>query len=51
MVSDIINGKRVLAPAQEILEVKNALATYELYPKLNAFSVKDLLKAHGVMMH
>lgn len=50
VVSDIINGKRVLAPVQEILEVKNALATYELYPKLNAFSVKDLLKAHGVMM-
>jgi Fic family protein len=50
VVSDIINGKRVLAPAREILEVKNALATYELYPKLNAFSIKDLLKAHGVMM-
>ena len=50
VVSDIINGKRVLAPVQEILEVKNALATYELYPKLNAFSIKDLLKAHGVMM-
>lgn len=49
-VSDIINGKRVLAPAREILEVKNALATYELYPKLNPYSVKDLLKAHGVMM-
>jgi len=49
-VSDIINGKRVLAPAREILEVKNALATYELYSKLNPFSVKDLLKAHGVMM-
>lgn len=50
VVSDIINGKKVLAPPREILEVKNALATYELYPKLNPFSVKDLLKAHGVMM-
>lgn len=50
VVSDIINGKRVLAPAREILEVKNALATYEFYPKLNAFSIKDLLKAHGTMM-
>ena len=50
VVSDIINGKRVVAPAQEILEVKNALATYEMYSKLNAFSVKDLLKAHKTMM-
>lgn len=50
VVSDIINGKRVFAPAREILEVKNALATYELYPKLDAFSINDLLKAHGVMM-
>lgn len=50
LVSDIINGKRVLAPPREIIEVKNALATYELYPRLNPFSVKDLLKAHGVMM-
>lgn len=49
-VSDIINGKRVLAPAREILEVKNALSTYQLYPSLRAFSEKDLLKAHGVMM-
>ena len=49
-VSDIIEGKRVMAPAREILEVKNALRTYELYPSLNAFSEKDLLKAHGVMM-
>ena len=50
VVSDIINGKKVLAPPREILEVKNALATYELYPKLNPFSIEDLLKAHGVMM-
>lgn len=37
LVSDIINGKRVLAPPREIIEVKNALATYELYPRLNPF--------------
>ena len=49
-VTDIIDGKRVLAPAREILEVKNALRTYELYPSLKALSEKDLLKAHGVMM-
>ena len=49
-VRDIINGKNVVAPLKEIQEVKNAIATYELYPKLNPFSVEDLLKAHEVMM-
>lgn len=49
-VRDIIDGKNVVAPIKQIQEVKNAIATYELYPKLNPFSVKDLLKAHGVMM-
>ncbi len=49
-VRDIINGKNVVAPIKQIQEVKNAIATYELYPQLNPFSVDDLLKAHGVMM-
>ena len=42
-VSDIIDGKTVVAPIREIQEVKNAIATYNLYPSLNPFSVKDLL--------
>ena len=49
-VRDIIEGKNVVAPIKQIQEVKNAIATYELYSKLNPFSVKDLLKAHSVMM-
>ena len=49
-VSDIIDGKNVVAPIKQIQEVKNAIAAYELYPKLNPFDVKHLLKAHGVMM-
>ena len=49
-VRDIIDGKNVVAPIRQIQEVKNAIATYELYPSLNPYSVKDLLKAHGVMM-
>lgn len=49
-VSDIIEGKHVVAPIREIQEVKNAIKTYELYSKLNPFKVKDLLMAHGVMM-
>ena len=49
-VRDIINGKTVVAPLREIQEVKNAIRTYDLYSSLNPFDVKDLLKAHAVMM-
>ena len=49
-VSDIINGKNVVAPLRQVQEVKNAIKTYELYESLDPFSVDDLLKAHGVMM-
>ena len=49
-VRDIIDGKNVVAPIRQIQEVKNAIATYEMYPSLNPFSVKDLLRAHSVMM-
>jgi len=49
-VRDIIDGKTVVAPIRQIQEVKNAIATYNLYPTLDAFKEKDLLKAHGVMM-
>lgn len=49
-VSDIINGKQVIAPIREIQEVRNAIRTYELYPSLNPFDVNDLLKAHRTMM-
>ena len=49
-VSDILDGKRVIAPLREIQEIKNAIATYELAPKLDPFSLKDLLKAHETMM-
>ena len=49
-VSDIIDGKRVLGPPQDIREVKNAYEAYELLTRLNPYSIKDLLKAHKVMM-
>jgi len=49
-VRDIIDGKNVVAPIRQIQEVKNAIKTYELYPKLDAFKENDLLKAHAQMM-
>lgn len=49
-VRDILDGKHIVAPIRQIQEVKNAIKTYELYPTLDAFKEKDLLRAHGVMM-
>lgn len=49
-VSDIIAGKRILGPPQDIREVKNAYEAYEILTTLNPYSVKDLLKAHRIMM-
>lgn len=49
-VQAILEGKKVVAPLKEIQEVRNAIKTYELYPKLNPFSIQALLLAHGTMM-
>lgn len=49
-VTDVIDGRQVLAPPQGIKEVKNA---YELYEQMDAFkphSIEDLLIAHRIMM-
>ncbi|XOQ31071.1 MAG: Adenosine monophosphate-protein transferase SoFic [Dialister sp.] len=49
-VTAIINGKRILGNPNEIREVKNAYEAYELMLSLNPYSVKDLLRAHKIMM-
>ena len=49
-VTDIIEGKHVLGAPNEIQEVKNAVQAYQLMQQLDAFSEKDLLKAHRLMM-
>ena len=49
-VQAVLEGKTVIAPLREIQEVRNAIKTYELYPKLDPFSLQDLLLAHGTMM-
>ena len=49
-VTDILDGKRVVAPLREIQEVKNAIAAYDIFSELDPFSVADLLKVHNIMM-
>lgn len=50
-VTDVINGKRVLAPKKDIEEVQNAFKAYELLGNIDAFNLNDLLKVHGIMMN
>lgn len=49
-VSDIIDGRRILGPPQDILEVKNAYEAYERVSSLDPYQVKNLLLAHKIMM-
>ena len=48
-VTDVINGKRVLAPLKDIKEVQNAYEIYERLEELDENSMKDLLLAHKIM--
>lgn len=49
-ITDIINGKHIVAPIREIQEVRNAIRTYDVYSSFDPFSIKDLQKAHRLMM-
>ena len=49
-VTDVLSGKRVLGPQDDILAVKNAFAAYKMLPGFDPFSLEDLKKAHGIMM-
>lgn len=50
-VKDIIDGKTVIGPQDEIQEVKNAYEAYKLIKEVNQYSIKDLKKVHGVMTY
>ena len=50
-VTAILNGKRILGNPNEIREVQNAYTAYELMLELDPSSVKDLLRAHKLMMN
>lgn len=50
-VSAILDGKKVLGPAREILEVKNAIKAYDRISEFKPHSVKSLKEAHGLLMN
>lgn len=48
-ITAILDGKPVMAPVNEIQEIRNAIKAYELLDELNPNSIDDLLKAHLTM--
>ena len=50
-VSDLFENKKVIGPAKDILEVKNALAVYEKLPQFDPFDQQSYLEAHQILMH
>ncbi|MFB5744026.1 Fic family protein [Cedecea sp. S5-13] len=49
-VTAIMEGKRVLAPAKDIQEVRNAILAYEALSGWQSGNVDNLLSAHRVLM-
>jgi len=49
-VTALIDGKRVVGPPQDILEVHNAVAAYRRLAEWEPLSMEALLAAHGVLM-
>lgn len=49
-VTAILEGKRVIGPTRDVLEVQNAITTYDALPKWQPSNLKHLLAAHKLMM-
>lgn len=49
-VTALLDNKRVIGPQQDILEVQNAVETYQQMGKFRPFSLTSFLDAHRVLM-
>lgn len=49
-VKDLINGRLVIGPQKDILEVQNAIKVYERIQDIDPYNHKDLLKYHHILM-
>lgn len=50
-ITALLDNKRVLAPEKDIIEVQNAIKVYDKLNELNPYQLKDLEKAHGILMN
>ncbi|TKU29656.1 Fic family protein [Citrobacter sp. wls718] len=49
-VTALMDGKRILAPAKDIQEVRNAILAYEKMSEWKSHQLSDLLRAHEILM-
>lgn len=49
-VRDIISGREVIGPINEIREVKNIYTLYEKMDELNPYILSDLLRSHRILL-
>lgn len=50
-ITALLENKRVIAPQKDILEVQNAIKVYEQLNQFNPLKLKDLEKAHAILMY
>ncbi|WP_312345251.1 Fic family protein [Chryseobacterium binzhouense] len=50
-ITALLENKRVIAPQKDILEVQNAIKVYEQLNTFNPFQLRDLEKAHAILMN
>ncbi|NCX95252.1 MAG: Fic family protein [Chitinophagia bacterium] len=49
-ITALLENKRIIAPKKDVLEVQNAIKVYEQLHILNPYRLKDLEKAHAILM-
>ena len=49
-VSELINGKRVIGPQKDIIEIKNAIEAYNNIESVNPFDENDLKFIHSILV-
>lgn len=49
-ITALLNNEKVLAPQKDIVEVQNAIKVYEQINELNPNKLKNLEKAHAILM-
>ena len=49
-ITAILDGKRIVAPKNEVIEVMNAIEVYNQIDQFKSASIADLLKSHRILM-
>ena len=49
-ITALLENKRIIAPAKDILEVQNAIEVYNDLKRFNSNKIKDLETAHSILM-